>query len=330
MLLLLRSLFVQGQDIHFSQFYNQPLLLNPALTGTTECNMNAGLNYRSQGKSITVPYVTQSGFFDYKIVPEFIKRDWAGVGISLYQDEAGDGSLKTSYAAFYASYHKGLDYDNSKFASFGANIGYASKSVEYSTLLFDSQWNGYKFSPLLSNHEPNNATSVNYLDFSAGTMFTYSPSVKFSSFMGVSLQHINNPKETYYNDVKNQIGRKLVIHGGVDYKISTNLYLQPKFMFAKKKQANEFIIGSNVLFIKNDIRVHGGLWTRLTRDIIFLMGAEFKRMAVFISYDYNFSDLNIISQSNGGFEISLVTHFDNTRKRKAPVSMKTPAGVITP
>lgn len=252
-----------------------PLLLNPALTGTAEGNMNIGLNYRSQGKSITVPYVTQSGFIEYKILPEFLKRDWAGVGATVYQDKAGDGNLKSTFGALYASYHKGLDYNNNYFASFGASMGFGNKSVNYAGLLFDSQWDGYQFNALIPSRESNSAYSLSYWDFSAGTMFTYSPSNKFSSFAGVSLLHINNPKETFYIDSKNQAGRKFIIHGGLDWKIYNNVYLQPKFSFSLKKKASEFLMGTNFLFMKNEIRIYTGIWTRIKRDVMLPVGALF-------------------------------------------------------
>ncbi|MBI5219921.1 MAG: PorP/SprF family type IX secretion system membrane protein [Bacteroidia bacterium] len=314
---VMQSLMMQGQDIHFSQFYNAPLLLNPAFTGNSESNIETGLNYRSQWNSISVPYITQAGFFEYKIVPDFLKRDWGGVGATMYQDWAGDGNLKTSFGMLYLSYHKGLNYDNSLFASFGAGAGFANKSVNYSALLFDSQWDGYKFNSALPNQELYSATSLTYFDFSAGAMFTYTPSIKFGTYAGVSLQHINHPKQTFYTlDFKNQLGRKLVIHWGLDKRLSNNFYLQPKLLFVLQKKANEFVFGSNVMYFRKDIKIFAGLWTRLSRDIIFTLGTEYKKAAIFFSYDYNYSMLNIISGGRGGFEISLVVLMDHTRKRK--------------
>lgn len=292
--------------------------------------MQAGLNYRSQGGSITVPYVTQSGFAEYKILPEILKRDWAGIGATVYQDKAGDGNLKVTHSALYASYHKGLDYDNNYFASFGASMGYGSKSVNYSTLLFDSQWDGYQYNPQIPSRETNSALSIHYWDFSAGSMFTWSPSYKYSVFAGTSLLHINNPKETYYQIANNQVGRKLTIHGGVEMQIYLNVYFQPQFLYIQKKKASESVTGFNLLFMRNDYRIYTGIWTRIKRDVIFLVGTEIKNISIYFSYDYNYSELSAISMNRGGFEISLIYQYDAPRKRKASPCKKTPFGVVMP
>ncbi|MCD4745621.1 MAG: type IX secretion system membrane protein PorP/SprF, partial [Bacteroidales bacterium] len=71
---------VYSQDIHFSKFSSAPLLLNPALTGNFSCNLRAGLNYRKQAESITVPFETYSAFIDGKFMPKNNKRSWWGMG----------------------------------------------------------------------------------------------------------------------------------------------------------------------------------------------------------------------------------------------------------
>nr|MBP6456087.1 type IX secretion system membrane protein PorP/SprF [Chitinophagaceae bacterium] len=46
-----------SQGLHFSQFYNAPILLNPANTGIiANGNWRAGGNYRTQWFTIPVPY----------------------------------------------------------------------------------------------------------------------------------------------------------------------------------------------------------------------------------------------------------------------------------
>ena len=48
----------QAQDIHFSQFYENGILRNPALTGIFSGDYKAGVNYRTQWSSISVPFQT--------------------------------------------------------------------------------------------------------------------------------------------------------------------------------------------------------------------------------------------------------------------------------
>ncbi|MEM8894991.1 MAG: type IX secretion system membrane protein PorP/SprF [Bacteroidota bacterium] len=56
-----------AQDIRFSQFYQAPLYLNPAFTGTADVG-RAGLNYRLQGTSSQSNFTTLSAYVDYNFV----------------------------------------------------------------------------------------------------------------------------------------------------------------------------------------------------------------------------------------------------------------------
>jgi hypothetical protein len=47
-----------AQDISFSQFYDQPLLRNPALAGIFTGDVRFTASYRNQWQSVTIPYRT--------------------------------------------------------------------------------------------------------------------------------------------------------------------------------------------------------------------------------------------------------------------------------
>jgi hypothetical protein len=53
--LLGNARLTQGQDLHFSQFYEFPLLRNPALAGIFNGNFRFTGAYRNQWQSVTVP-----------------------------------------------------------------------------------------------------------------------------------------------------------------------------------------------------------------------------------------------------------------------------------
>ena len=62
-----------AQDLHFSQFFNSPLVTNPANTGfIPDADYRIGANYRNQWSSVmSVPYKTVSAFafeiYSYRI-----------------------------------------------------------------------------------------------------------------------------------------------------------------------------------------------------------------------------------------------------------------------
>ena len=56
----------QAQDPQFSQFYANPLFLNPALAGFIDCG-RVNLNYRNQWPSLANAYITYSASYDQNI-----------------------------------------------------------------------------------------------------------------------------------------------------------------------------------------------------------------------------------------------------------------------
>ena len=52
-----------AQGMHFSQYYNAPLLINPANTALmSDHDYRMGANYRSQWTKVPVPYKTFSAY----------------------------------------------------------------------------------------------------------------------------------------------------------------------------------------------------------------------------------------------------------------------------
>src|SRR5271156_1590388 len=86
-----------GQSMHFSQYYNAPLLLNPANTALMpDEDYRAGLNYRNQWAVVPVPYNTFSAFADFKVGGNKNNENhnnWLGIGLAFFNDNAGDGNL---------------------------------------------------------------------------------------------------------------------------------------------------------------------------------------------------------------------------------------------
>ena len=71
-----------AQDLHFSQFFNNPLLTNPANTGfIPDADYRLGASYRNQYSNImAVPYKTMSIFGDAQVFRNRIETGWLGLG----------------------------------------------------------------------------------------------------------------------------------------------------------------------------------------------------------------------------------------------------------
>ena len=89
-----------AQDPAFSQFYSNPLYLNPAFAGAYNNGCpTATLNYRDQWPGIGRTYVTYSFSYD-----QHVEALGGGLGVMLAQDKSGSGNLNTLHASLSVSY----------------------------------------------------------------------------------------------------------------------------------------------------------------------------------------------------------------------------------
>src|ERR1700761_481995 len=81
--------YAGAQDIHFSQFYENSILRNPALTGIFSGDYKVGINYRTQWTDISVPF--QTGIVSAETRFEVNKEvhDYLSVGVCATYDHAG-------------------------------------------------------------------------------------------------------------------------------------------------------------------------------------------------------------------------------------------------
>ena len=80
-----------AQDPIFTQFYANPLYLNPALAGASMCP-RVNLNYRNEWPGIDgTTYATYSASYD-----QHIEALSGGLGLLITHDNAGQGTLSTT------------------------------------------------------------------------------------------------------------------------------------------------------------------------------------------------------------------------------------------
>ncbi|MCF8302381.1 MAG: PorP/SprF family type IX secretion system membrane protein [Bacteroidales bacterium] len=297
------------QDIHHSQFFNTSPYINPALTGQSTPDLNIGANYRQQGKTASVPYETYTLFAGLSTAPKSIRRSEIGYGLRFYNDDAGQGILKTSSAHLSASFTKGFNRHNTFRGTLGFAVGFINKSVDFAKLTFDDQWDGRQFNPEIPTMEPYKSTSVFALDFNFGGLIAMQFSEEVKASVGTSLSHINRPKVSFY-DMDARVERKLIFHTRLSIRLTERLAMMPAAFFSNQAEASETIIGTNLVFGEiDDFQLIGGIWHRLERDIIPIAGLKYRDFTMTVSYDVNVSEFHEVSNYQGGPEFSLIKGF---------------------
>src|SRR5579871_4288142 len=129
-----------GQDLHFSQWFNAPLITNPANTGfIPDADYRLGANYRDQWSAImSEPYWTMSVWGDAQVFRNRIENGWMGLGGVILRDEAGAGNLTSTQAYASIAYHQMIGYTSLLTAGF--NVGWINKRINSVNLKFPDQF----------------------------------------------------------------------------------------------------------------------------------------------------------------------------------------------
>ena len=176
----------QAQDLEFTQFYSNPVYLNPAFAGTHGCPRYA-LNYRNQWPGLNSSngalYRSLAAAYD-----QYFDNISGGIGVLLVNDVQANTIYNTSGALTY-SYHLRL---NRKWtALFGAKGAYSFNSLDYSKLTFGDQIDirrGFIYSTKDVQGENN---TRQFFDASAGAV------VFNKNFnIGFAANHLNTPNNS--------------------------------------------------------------------------------------------------------------------------------------
>ncbi|MBU3743825.1 MAG: type IX secretion system membrane protein PorP/SprF [Sediminibacterium sp.] len=309
-LLLILSVSGKGQDLHFSQYYNAPLLMNPANTGfNPDFDFRAGVNYRNQWASVGSPYKTMSAWGDVKLLTNRIENGWVGLGGMLLKDQAGSGSLSATTGMVSLAYHQMLGYNS--LLSGGFALGYTQKRIDLSKLTFDSQWNGVFFDVNIPSAEPFATNQVAYMDVQAGINFAYFASENFYFNTGISVMHLNTPRESFFDASisNNQVNMRYNLFVNANIKVQDTWILNPNIYVSQVGNSREILAGINA---NRDLGDNGarqlimGLYYRNNEALIPLFGYQINDVKMTFNYDATISSLSKSNLTRGAYEISIV------------------------
>jgi type IX secretion system PorP/SprF family membrane protein len=322
LLLLLGSFQVFAQDIQFSQFYAVPLYQNPAFAGSAHTT-RAMLHQRLQWPSLDSKYITSLFSVDH-----YFANYNSGVGLMVYRDWQGGGTLNSTTASLSYSYEINLN-SNWTFRP-GLSAGMVNRTIDYEKLRFPSQFSdtiGY----LGSSSNFNGAPSIFYADFSTGGIM-YNKNL----WVGFAADHINSPNQSLIKDVS-RLPVKYSLSGG--YKIilrkeKSAAYLEaqkqvsitPTFLYKSQGKADQFDAGIYALYGE----LMAGFWYRgipikkyasgiqNNESLIFLLGWKVKDFAISYSYDVTISKLATY-RTGGAHELNLTWFSRKHYKPRKPM-----------
>ncbi len=303
------------QDATFSQYYANPIYLNPAFAGSEKCPRLA-LSYRNQFPEISQAFQTYSVSYD-----QFFDVIDGGVGIRLANDRQASGLINTFEASVCYSHLFLIKKKYSIRASL--EVSYRQKTLDWNNLVFPDMID--IFGEIIgATGEPQQDLNHQYIDFAAGVVFA---SPKF--FAGVAAHHLTEPYAITKNDTHDRLHRKYTFHAGANIRVArqtflrTPLILSPNIIFEQQQTFQQLSYGTYVT--KKPLVV--GVWFRhdlkMNPDaMIFLIGTYYRNFKFGYSYDLIMTPLR--SATLGTHEITFGMIFDCSPSRKKRGAVKCP------
>lgn len=331
-LLLVCAVSAKAQDIHFSQFFQTPLLRNPSLAGIFKGDIRAQMVYRSQWNNVTDAYRTGSFNIEYK-KPIGRGYDFITIGGQVLYDKAGTIALTSTHILPVLNYQKSLSTERNMYLSLGFMGGLVQRRIDESKITTNSQYNGHAFDPTLNNGENFSKTAYSYLDASVGMSFNTQIGANENNniYAGLAYHHFNKSNKTsFYGNIDLEMIPKWVGSLGIRMNVSVESYCTLYGDFSKQGNYQETIAGliySYRLGDPEDPRyvLHVGSMLRLKDALIPVVKIDISKIAVSVSYDANISQLRNASFGRGGLEFSLSYQNFNKKDNSSSNAVRCPS-----
>ncbi len=289
-----------SQDPEFTQFYANPLYLNPAFAGTHNCP-RVTMNYRNQWPSISGSYVTQSFGYDQNV-----RSLKGGLGLLVTNDVAAKTLSTLNVSGMYS-------YQIKVSRAFSVRVGFQAtffqKKLDWSKLTFGDMIDPRRGFVYQTNDVPRGGSKTG-IDFSGGIL-----GFSKSFYFGFAAHHVTEPDESLVQG-NSPLPMKLTGHAGAIIPLSESKYasndatVSPNIMYRQQGTFQQLNLG---LYI-NKGAFWGGVWYRNGDSFIALVGLQTEMLKIGYSYDVTTSKLTLAS--GGSHEISIGMNFTCKPPRK--------------
>lgn len=291
LVLAVTALSSNAQDPHFSQYYNTPQAINPALTGVFDGSARFANSYRSQWTGIGEGYKTIFFSAEAMLARKRIDNKFFGAGLMFYQDKAGAVDFKKTIIEGALSFTTAIDEKAGHWISFGVQGGLDQLSVDMSKATWDEQWNGNNYDPTIASTETINLPTFSYPDVQFGAHYFYIPDGANSFSAGMSVSHLLKPNISFFPpNTENLYMRKLTVHSSADISLDKERehFFNPRLLAQLQGKQKQIMFGG---YLRNKLRMKS-LYTNYQKEAFFDFGAFYRLQesivaAVRFSY-YNF------------------------------------------
>lgn len=314
---LLISVSGFSQDIHFSQFDETPLQINPSNAGL-QFATRVNVNYKTQWQSVNAPFKTMAASADVRFFKT--KKHHIAAGIDFFSDNAANSTIKSTQANLSVSGIINMNKMNK--LSAGLMAGYGIRRLDVGSSTWGNQYNGLAYDGSRLSGEPQVTNAFGFVDLGAGIQYSHSEKEMYVSAnnaknvnIGFAVFHPHKPNYSFYENTE-RLYAKFVFHGDAAIGIpNSNVVLKPSYIVFLQGPSKEITPGMTVQYvlgerskytrIKKFTAFSIGGYYRLKDAAIAVAKLEWAGYSIGFSYDINLSKLRTVSSTRGGFEISL-------------------------
>ena len=300
--MLLTAATAGAQDIGFSQFYANPLYLNPGFAGSAIAP-RVSLVYRAQWPGLTSAFTTISASYD-----QYVEDLHGGVGVIVMNDRQGDhGMLRTTMAG--AMYAFRFQLTREIYISAGLQASMVNNALvwDQDNMRFPDQINSeLGFTYITGAEMPSNLSKWS-ADFNAGVVVS---SAKW--YAGVAASHLTQPNQAFYSE--DRVKMKFTVHGGGFLNVSEERRRQsslglgtpiisPNIVYQHQGGMNYFNYGLYLDWMPFMV----GVWFRngIENADAFIFQAGFQQDHYKVGYSYDVTVSKLANSTAGAHEITV-------------------------
>ncbi|HEX2845355.1 MAG TPA: PorP/SprF family type IX secretion system membrane protein [Chitinophagaceae bacterium] len=285
-------------DPHFSQYFIQPMFLNPALTGAIEGDYRVSAVWRSQyGNTLTTQGISAEAPTSKNL----------NLGLNLMHQSSSDGAY--NYTNGYLNFaYTGVRFGDHQVVM-AIQGGLINRRFNVSKLQFGDQWvAGLGYNPSSITSENFYKSSVTAFDAGAGISYYDGTSgKKMNLFGGIAAFHLTRPTDPFISGgEKERLPIRYSVHAGARIFVSDMFDLVPNFLYMRQGNAQEKMIGAYAqLYGGANTDLMFGANLRIDDALAPFVGFYHKGFTVGMSYDVNASSKTAGSISRSSIEVSL-------------------------
>ena len=299
-----------AQDAEFSQYYANPIYLNPAFAGS-ENYTRIALSYKSLLPSSYGSYTNYSASVD-----RYFDALGGGLGFQIMNDRQSQGIINNLGFSLVYAYHAKLT--NKWAVSTGLKLGYNMNTLDARSVVLPDM-----IDPVdgvsSATSESGLYQKTQYFDFSFGMLTWFD-----NYYLGAAVDHLSEPQSS------GPIDRKYTVHGGMEIPFYNSIYrvnmtVSPNFIYQQQGSSSKINLGVYL----NRAYFTGGAWLKTNTQFNFtgavaMLGFVTDYSIFAYSYDIPFYKGGFDGIINGAHEVTFVYKFMYKSKRKKIKAIKCP------